>query len=155
MRNTLLVICVVLTGCSQEQANLYCDNHADVHTEHRGEVAQLQAHYNGTGQLTAELSIPKKTLSGDIDTLLAAENVLVVKSQRICPQEELEIKHEDEAVVANYRFDCGAGKQLKKVDIALLDHLPGLDEVEVNVQTHAVNKHFIINRQCKKPIFSI
>jgi len=58
-------------------------------------------------------------------------------------------------LVASYRYACGESNALKEVDIKLLDKLSSIDEVEAFITTDAVSKHFVISRQCSKPIFNL
>ncbi|MFT5118522.1 MAG: hypothetical protein ACI9NY_002063 [Kiritimatiellia bacterium] len=150
---TAIVLFLLVSACAPEPTNSYCSAHKSAHKEHQMEVAKLVINANKKGLVEINFSLPSNQLENTNERLKQVENILEVRGQGSCTLVFIDVNQEGESVKAKYHLDCGVNKPLKQVDIKLLDNFPNLDEVEADIKTAAVRKHFVISRQCKKPIF--
>lgn len=165
----ILALCGALSACTTDNETDYCKNHYRFHDEHQDTVATLHLELTDQGMLTGELTLPLAILESKADNstratttpaqlearVSDAANVFIMQSEVACLASTARIERTEAEVTAHYQSECGTGNKIGQIDIPLFDHLPELDEVVVNIATHATAKRFAISRQCSSAIFRL
>lgn len=143
----------VMTGCDDEVRNPLCSDHKTLHQQHLDSIATMVVKYADDGNFTAQLTMPKATAS--LGDLKEVDKVIQLEAQQKCESLTAQIDEQLRQTQGNYTFACGADNKLAKVTVNVLENFPTIEEVEVRVETPAVNKHFVLNRQCERPLFNL
>ncbi len=149
---------VVLSACTQQESEDFCDNHYLFHESHLESIGSLKLTHSSDGVLRAEFSLPVmlfetqaiERLSGILNE---PDNVFSLQTEAACRSNGSDVTSGADLIVANYKMACDVGTRIKQVDVLLFDVVEELDEIEVHVATPATQKHFAINRQCDSAIF--
>lgn len=154
------IFVLVLGACTSDDGVDYCKNHYVFHPDHASSVARLSIEVSANGNVSGELRLQPSTASdlGDDDLrrlLQSPGRVFLLQSAEACEMNAGSIGEQDGDILVKYAAHCGEGNKLGQVDVALFDHLPGLDEIVVRVRTPAAAKRFAISRQCDHPIFRL
>jgi hypothetical protein len=163
----LQLLCIpVLAACSQQdESNTYCEAHQQRHSSHLEIVTTVQIEHKQAGELEASIEIPHEALTEPVDhsmehgraelvsRLRDVDQVFEIESASTCSEVLAQAEEINGQVSARYQFDCGADNKLNKISVVLFDNFPEIQEVEVRMTTPAVQKHFVINRQCSAAMF--
>lgn len=163
LASLLLLSCVMLAGCTDDDGTDYCRNHYVFHDEHSDQIGSLTATLSATGLLSVKLDLPGSALSPDqsrtadlnatIQALQQSENVFSLTSYNPCGAATVNIDQVEDGLEASYESECGSDNRVAQVNVQLFESIANLDEVEVTVTTTAAQKHFVISRQCDAAIF--
>jgi hypothetical protein len=157
----LLALLPVLQGCQKDTEFDYCKNHYEVHAGHADSIGHLEADLDAAGLLQVSLRLPAGTFSGGGDSTLLAEllqspgRVYRIDSAQACSTPTVRVLEADSGVAIEYLSDCGPDNRISQVNVELFELLDGLEEVEVQVNTPATQKHFAISRLCERAIFRL
>lgn len=148
----LLAIGITLSivACTRSAEPDYCRDHHLVHREHSDRVATLDIVLSDEGLLTKELMIP--VADGDSASI---GDTFAMQADEGCSATESDVRRDNVGVHATYTSDCGTGNRLRQIDVSIFEQLPDLEELEVTMTTPATQKHFVISRQCDRPIFRL
>jgi hypothetical protein len=157
---TTVAAATVLAACAGEDGADYCKNHHLFHPDHLESIASLTIEVSDSGDLDGRLTVPRVVIGSlpesAVEQLLSdPERTFVLQADTPCELSLSRFSATAGGYDANYSASCGPGNQLGKINVALFDQLPDLDEVVVSVTTAATAKHFGISRQCDKPIFRL
>lgn len=151
---------LLLTGCSGEADNGFCETHADEHWQHRAGAARMQLVYRDEGTLTVRLTVPAVGLGQDPANSVATlrqrpvADMVSVEGSHACTGQPATIEYRAAQLQAEYHLDCSARNKLDQLTVKVLDLLPGLEEVEVEMETPAVTKHFLVHRRCSAALYN-
>ena len=162
----MLICTLAMSGCIEDEAMDYCKNHYRFHPQHRDDLATLTVNLDDAGQLRSELLLPyapfgvnqttaRRELSRIANRLGHAGQFHTLQSAQPCTEPAVSPSFNATGLRLTALADCGKGNKVEQVDVALLDSLPELDEIEVEVTTPATKKHFAISRQCDHPLFRL
>ncbi|QIB64280.1 hypothetical protein [Kineobactrum salinum] len=157
---TLLACSLLLTACSSGTDNGFCEVHARDHWQHREGAARLEIVYETGGALRARLDVPATGLGEDPESTVAdlrrrpLTDIMLVEGSEACSEKPSDIAYQGGQLVADYRLDCGEQERLQQLTVKILDLLPDLDEVEVEMETPAVTKHFLVHRRCGAALYN-
>lgn len=140
-----------LWGCNKEAQNPLCSEHENTHQEHITDVAKVNVVYTGQGDISTTILFPD-TLSGDA-RFSQAESLLSLQTTKTCKADIPLVSKENDRVKITLNYTCESDNVLEKANVLLFEHYPQLQELEVHVSTPAVDKHFVLNKQCDRPIF--
>lgn len=153
---SVVVLCLLVTACTGERVSNYCNDHRAFHAQHKMNIATLDVSYTGEGLVEVAIVLPANLVSDNIEALQLVDHIISMKGQAACKLISHNISQGGPKITASYQLDCGVNENtLKQVDIKLLDVFPAIEEVEADIKMPAVRKHFAINRQCEKPIFTL
>jgi hypothetical protein len=144
---------IFVTGCNDKVHNSLCTDHKTLHQQHLDSVTTLLVQYTEGGNFTAQLSMPLAASS--IALITDVSRVIQLEAQLNCQSLSPEVDEQSKRIEARYTFACGLDNKLDKVTVKIMENFPTVEEVEVWVETPAVNKHFVLNRQCERPIFNL
>lgn len=147
----ILALTVLVAACENDKTNPWCDEHKSIHQQHADTVTQVNIEYRETGMLTVQVDVPQSEASQQ--ALSDITQVIDATANTECHSLPAEINTENDRWLAEYRIDCGADNRLKQVSVVLLNNFVKVAEVEARIQTPAASKHFVLNRQCDRPIF--
>lgn len=161
-----LVLLVLLSACGKKEQTDYCKNHYLFHAEHLDTLAHLDMTLNADGLMTTQLRLPiaifaasppgaDSRMAALVNTLSDNQDLYTLQTQNECQSAEIQVARDGNQLNIETNAVCGAGNRLKQVDVSLLDVIPELEEIEVNVTTEATAKHFAISRQCSSAIFRL
>jgi len=155
---TLYSLCL-LAACAREPGPDYCKKHAAFHPDHAGRVGHLSIKYDEQGELGVSLEVPLSTPgmkpeAALLSALTDIESVVTIGTRQPCAARPGQISTAAGRLTARYQVSCGSSNKLNSVDIAVFDVLQGVEELEVNIDTDAAGKHFLINRQCDSALFN-
>ncbi|MCV6604071.1 MAG: hypothetical protein OIF34_02125 [Porticoccaceae bacterium] len=150
----LLGTCLILAGCGpDEKSNALCDNHGAIHSSHRHQIALLSMDYRENGELHAQLQLPDKD---SLQALLQnPESLFALSHASDCTLQHSTVGAQGDHLLGTYRFQCPPEVPLKGVNTRLLEMTNQVDEIEATIKTPATRKHFVIHRDCPKPIFHL
>lgn len=156
----LVAVATGLGACSGDDGADYCKNHYLFHPDHLDSIAKLNLEVSTDGDLGGRLTVPRVAVGdmpeSDVRLLFGdPERSFALQSDASCTLSLTKFSAAPESYDANYAASCGPDNRLEKINVALFDHLPDLDEVVVSVTTPATGKHFGISRQCDNPIFRL
>lgn len=155
MRNTklllILMLTVLLAACGSEQNNPWCDGHRSIHSQHEDIVTKVNIDYSESGELVAQLDIPQ--IAASREALTDTSQVIEASAAAECKSFPADIGTHNQRWIAKYRIECGADNRLKQASVVLLNNFADIAEVEAIINTPAATKHFVLNRQCDRPIF--
>ena len=151
---------VVLSACTQQESEDFCDNHYLFHEAHLDSIGSLELTHSSAGTVQSEFSVPTSIIDAQtIDRLSEIldepDRVFSFRTGIACRMTGSNVTSDADLIVATYEMDCGAGTRIEQVDVLLFDVIEELDEIEVHVTTPATQKRFAINRQCDSPIFRL
>ena len=166
MLGCLLLALMSLGACSKGERSDYCKNHYLFHADHQDTLGRLEMTINADGLMQSSLSIPAAIFSGGknptgermdrLALMLQQEQVLYdLQTERDCESTVVSIDQGPEGLDARYQSHCGSDNRLRQVDVALLDVVAELEEIEVTITTAATSKRFAISRQCPSAIFRL
>lgn len=140
-----------LMACSDDNSNAFCDNHIDIHQQHKDTVTRVNVVYSENGGLTVKLNVP---MSDATETALVDDsNIIKITAESSCQVISPKIVNDGNHWQSEYKYECGANNKLENVSIEVLNNFPEIQEVEAHIKTPATNKNFILNRRCDRPIF--
>ena len=139
-----------IVACSRSTEPDFCRDHHLVHRDHSDSVATLDIILSDDGLLTKELMVP--VADGDSSSI---GETFAMQADEGCSATESDVRRDNVGVHATYISDCGAGNRLRQIDVSIFEQLPDLEELEVTMKTPATQKHFVISRQCDRPIFRL
>lgn len=153
-------VTVVIAACGEQSSGDHCDNHYELHANHLDSVATLSVELSESGTLESRLLIPSSVFGdlarADIEILLAnTENTFTVQSTTACSSPNTSLNWTNDVLEVRSASDCGADNRVEKINIALFDHVAGLEEIVASVTTAATAKRFAISRKCDAPIFRL
>ena len=155
-RHLVLLCCIALSACADEDTVDYCRDHYLIHAGHQDGLGMLAVTMADSGILSTELTLPVSSLIGGIEDLLKdPQLVYTLQTARDCTAGTSTFRRLDSTVVTTYESHCGIDNKIGQVDIVLFDTLTSLEELEVKVVTPATQKHFAISRQCESAIFRL
>ena len=155
-RHLVLLCCMALSACTEEDAVDYCRDHYLIHAGHQDGLGTLAMTMADSGILSVELTLPTSSLIDGIDELLEdPQLVYTLQTTTDCTAATSIVRHSDSAVVATYESSCGVDNKIDQLDVVLFDTLTSLEELEVDVVTPVTQKHFAISRQCESAIFRL
>lgn len=161
-----LVLLVSLSACSKKEETDYCKNHYQFHAEHADTLGHLDMSLNADGLMETHLRLPVEIFAASpsgagsrmaelVQTLSNNQDLYTLQTQKVCQPAEIAVAQDGDQLTIKTIAACGADNRLKQVDVSLLDVIPELEEIEVNVTTEATAKHFAISRQCSSAIFRL
>lgn len=150
---SILALLSLISACDSKSENTWCKDHKDIHDQHRDTITQVDIVYSDDGELTALLQIPKTDTSRE--ALVNMDNFINATAESQCTQLDSTINEQTTTWQAEFKIDCGVNNRIKAVDVVILNRFPKVSEVEAKIQTPATNKHFVLSRQCDKPIFAL
>lgn len=166
LAGSILAAATLLLGaCTTDDATDFCKNHYRFHADHLNSIGKLAINLTADGRLLTDLSLPFASFSdlqaepveafAGVEQLLAEPNrVYDLETDRECGATNvLDVWRDGVSMNARYESSCGEGNKVGQLNIALFDEVPQIAELEVEIATRAVSKHFVINRQCSAPIF--
>ena len=150
----------VLSGCENTQPDDFCRNHYAFHSDHIDTVANLSIDIASSGLLIGELQLPSELITAGarddvIATLRKPENTFTLETERECSGSKVTALSDANGVNVLFEANCGIDNRLGQVNVAVFDHVAGLEEAVVTVTTPATMKRFAISRQCEAAIFRI
>ena len=155
-RHLVLLCCIALSACTEEDAVDYCRDHYLLHAGHQDGLGMLTVTMADSGILSTELTLPASSLIDGIDELLEdPQLVYTLQTSSDCTAATSTVRRLDSTVVATYESRCGIDNKIGQMDVVLFDTLTTLEELEVNIVTPATQKHFAISRQCESAIFRL
>ncbi|GAC13913.1 ZrgA family zinc uptake protein [Aliiglaciecola lipolytica] len=149
----LVTLATLMTGCDDEVRNPLCSEHKTLHQQHLDSIATMVVKYTEDGQFTAQLNMPLAT--APLEALAEVDKVIQLEAEQKCQSVAAQLDEQSNQSQGFYTFACGTDNKLTKVTVKVLENFPALEEVEVWVETPAVNKHFVLNRQCERPLFNL
>ena len=163
---TAVVAGFALGGCVEDDSMDYCKNHYRFHPQHRGDIATLTVNLDDAGTLTSELVLPyahfgtqqntaRRALSRIANRFSNGQPLYTLQSAQPCSESAVSPSFNSTGLRVTATANCGENNKIEQVDVALLDTLAELDEIEVEVTTPATKKHFAISRQCDHPLFRL
>jgi hypothetical protein len=163
---SVLALSVLSVACSKEGRNDYCKNHYLFHTDHQDTLGELKVRLDDAGLVQANLFIPSSVFGTDVGstsdaleqlavTLQYGQTLLRFDTDSACEPGKVIVQHDSTGLQAQLESTCGESNRLKQMNVTLLDHIPELDEIEVEVTTPVTFKHFAISRQCESAIFRL
>ena len=168
MSRIVLVAFVVgmLAACVRQDSEDYCDNHYLYHEPHAENIGILNILHSEDGRVAIKFSLTKSligrrsesaggSLVQIIELLSDQDKVFKLQSETDCTVDVAVVRSADARILASYGMDCDVDTRIGQIDIPLLDVLPEIDEVEVEITTPATTKHFAISRQCDNAIFRL
>jgi len=154
MKHIIMPLCLIsVIGCGEKVENIVCDNHDQVHFEHKDTVTLAKVDYLSSGELTMKVLMPRNDAS--FGTLNSVSKVITVEGEQTCSFVSTDIIEKGNQWQASYSFDCGEENKLKKVSINFLENFSKVNEVEAMIKTPSSSKHFVLSRQCDGPIFNL
>lgn len=160
-----LLAALAVTACNREEEFDYCKHHYEVHADHEADIARLDGKLSAEGVLTMHLKLPARYFDADPGAversrvlkqmMQGADQVYQLETDQLCSTAEVQVADMENGIELEYRSECGAGNQVRQVNIGLFDLIDSLEEVEVQMDTAATSKHFAISRQCKQAIFRL
>ena len=155
-RHLVLLCCIALSACTEEDAVDYCRDHYLLHAGHQDGIGRLAVTMADNGILSSELTLPVSSLIDGVDGFLEdPQLVYTLQTSRDCAAATSTVRRLDSTVVATYESRCGIDNKIGQLDVVLFDTMASLDEIEVNVVTPVTQKHFAISRQCESAIFRL
>ncbi len=166
MLGCLLLALISLGACSEGERTDYCKNHYLFHADHQDTLGRLEMTINADGLMQSSLSIPAaifsegKSPAGErmdrLALMLQQEQVLYdLQTEWDCESTVVSIDQGPEGLDARYESHCGSDNRLRQVDVALLDVVAELEEIEVTITTAATSKRLAISRHCPTAIFRL
>jgi hypothetical protein len=163
---SLLAFSVLSVACSKEDRTDYCKNHYLFHADHQDTLGKLEVQIDDEGLVQTRFFIPSSVFDSDLAatndsldqlaaTLKNGQILLSTDTESTCAPGEVIIQQDSSGLRANIDSICGESNRIKQMDVTLLDLIPELEEVEVEVTTPATFKRFAISRQCANPIFRL
>jgi len=154
--NLLFVLSAFLvSACSERTIDPLCDGRARALQPNNASAALMHMTYHENKTIDVTLSFSHELPASEKQRLDKPEMLFSAGGSQSCNLTNKDVDASGDKLVANYQYSCGDDNPLKEVDITLLDQLASIDEVEAYIKTDAVAKHFVISRQCNKPIFNL
>jgi hypothetical protein len=157
----LLVTCMLLHACTENNARDYCQDHYLFHQNHGDTIGLLTINLPEDGRVASDLKLPVSIFEGSNrlgelkDYLQQADNIYTLNTAQQCEVASSTVSMQSGTISASFESRCGAGNKIGQVDVLIFDSSPELEEVEVLVTTPATSKHFAISRQCDAAIFRL
>ena len=157
----LLVTCMLLHACTENNAGDYCQNHYLFHQNHGDTIGLLTINLPEDGRVASDLKLPVSIFEGSNrlgelkDYLQQADNIYTLNTAQQCEAASSTVSTQGRTINASFESRCGEGNKIGQVDVLLFNSLPELEEVEVLITTPATSKHFAISRQCSAAIFRL
>jgi hypothetical protein len=162
----LLGLSLLLAACGKEKRNDYCKNHYLFHADHKSTLGKFVVSLDDGGLMTSRLTIPAEIYqNAPVSAEQKLEQLALILQQNqaaysletetVCEQGKATVEVSQEGLSAWFESSCGESNRLKQVNVTLLDLIPELEEIEVEVTTQATFKRFAISRQCESAIFRL
>lgn len=162
----LLGLSLLMAACSKEERDDYCKNHYLFHTDHTDTLGHFLVNLDDGGLMTSKLTIPATIFREDSFTadqkldqlaLMLQQNQAAysLETETVCETGTSNVELTPVGLSALFESSCGESNRLKQVNVTLLDLIPELEEIEVEVTTQATFKRFAISRQCESAIFRL
>ena len=162
----LLVVLTSLGACNRVERTDFCENHYLFHANHQDTLGLLEMTISADGLIQSSLSIPAAIFPegegrvsermNNLALMLQQDQVLYeLQTERDCKSNLIDINQGPDSLNARYESHCGSDNRVRQVDVALLDAVPDLEEIEVIFTTDATAKRFAISRQCPSAIFRL
>ena len=160
-RAMLLVTCMLLHACTENNAGGFCQNHYLFHQDHGDTIGLLTINLPEDGRVASDLKLPVYIFEGANrlgelnDYLQQSDNIYSLNTAQQCDAASSTVSIQGRTINASFESRCGDGNKIGQVDVLLFDSLPELEEVEVLITTPATSKRFAISRQCSTAIFRL
>jgi len=163
------LVTLFMGGCDGGDSFDFCQNHYQVHADHNNTIALLDGQLDTAGLLTMRLHLPANVLADGaatasessvlLELLASPDRVYSLESDQPCAAATVKVNELGSGLGSGldleYQSQCSVGNRVRQVNVELFGLLDGLEEVEVNMETPAVSKHFAISRLCKQAIFRL
>lgn len=146
----LLLIALVLAGCSGEADRGFCASHASEHWQHANEHPRMSVEYTGDGALAVQLALPAGRVAHA--GFAAPADILELPVQCIPGALQRAVAGKDELL--QFQAQCGE-EQPANLSVPILDARQEIEEIEVTMTTPAVSKHFVIHQDCERAMFNV
>lgn len=148
-----LALMTQLAACGDENTNTWCDNHNSVHQDHLDSITLVKVLYSENGDLRGTVTVPQTDATEM--SLSKTEDIFNISAASSCYYQPAKVAASNKKWQAEYKIECGTNNKLESVSIAVLENFPAVSEIEVYIETPATKKHFVLNRQCERPIFML